>query len=83
MKHHFLLLLTFAVWPGFGLLAQETAVLDPLTAPAPLVPGVQDNQSTVQSLEALQRALAVQENELASLQLQLQSATDDLSLIHI
>lgn len=80
MKHHFLLLLTFAVWPGFGLLAQETALLDPLTAPAaPLVPGVQDNQSTVQSLEALQRALAVQEKELASLQVQLQSATDDMA----
>jgi len=79
MKQHFLLLLTFAVWPGLGLLAQETAAPDPLTAPAPMVPGIQDNQSTVQSLEALQRALAVQEEELASLQVQLQSATDDMA----
>jgi hypothetical protein len=44
-----------------------------------MVPGVQDNRSTVQSLEALQRALAGQEEELASLQVQLQSATDDMA----
>jgi hypothetical protein len=77
-KRH-LYLLALAVWPGIGLLAQETVALDPLTAPAPIVLGVQDNQSTVQSLEALQRALAVQEEELASLQVQLQSATDDMA----
>ena len=55
---------------GHAALAQ--APLDPVASPT------EGGQETLQSLEALQRALAMKEAEAAALQAQLAAAGDDL-----
>ena len=72
MHSFFIRLLIVALCAGlpFAAPAQDD-LLSPLSTPAA------DDTSTVQSLEALQRALAMQEEELTSLQTMLQTAPDD------
>jgi hypothetical protein len=55
--------------------AQESPVADPSTDTIPLA----TEQNTVQSLEALERSLALKENEFTELQNKLAATTDDFS----